>query len=40
MTIAIPPKINEILGNMITDIKKEIDESEKLRSETKKMLQK
>tara|TARA_B100000676_G_C17804499_1_gene694009 strand:- start:68 stop:565 length:498 start_codon:yes stop_codon:yes gene_type:complete len=36
--LKIPPKINEILGNMITDIKKEIDESEKLRSETKKML--
>ena len=34
----IPKKINELLGNMITDIKKEIDESEKLRSETKNML--
>ena len=34
----IPGKINELLGNMITDIKKEIDESEKLRAETKSML--
>ena len=34
----IPKKINDLLGNMITDIKKEIDESEKLRSETKNML--
>ena len=34
----IPKKINELLGNMITDIKKEIDESEKLRSETKNIL--
>tara|TARA_B100000686_G_scaffold58896_1_gene63339 strand:+ start:719 stop:1216 length:498 start_codon:yes stop_codon:yes gene_type:complete len=34
----IPKKINELLGNMIIDIKKEIDESEKLRSETKNML--
>ena len=34
----IPKKINELLGNMIADIKKEIDESEKLRSETKNML--
>ena len=34
----IPKKINELMGNMITDIKKEIDESEKLRSETKNML--
>ena len=34
----IPKKINELLSNMITDIKKEIDESEKLRSETKNML--
>jgi len=34
----IPEKINQILSNMITDIKKEIDESEKLRSETKNML--
>ncbi len=34
----IPRKINELLSNMITDIKKEIDESEKLRAETKSML--
>ena len=34
----IPKKINELLGNMISDIKKEIEESEKLRSETKNML--
>tara|TARA_B100000686_G_C16344672_1_gene739692 strand:- start:67 stop:564 length:498 start_codon:yes stop_codon:yes gene_type:complete len=34
----IPKKINDLLGNMISDIKKEIDESEKLRSETKNML--
>ena len=34
----IPGKINELLSNMITDIKKEIDESEKLRAETKAML--
>ena len=31
-------KINELLGNMISGIRKEIDESEKLRSETKNML--
>ena len=34
----IPRKINELLGNMISGIRKEIDESEKLRSETKNML--
>ena len=34
----IPKKINEILSNMIGGIKNEIDESEKLRSETKNML--
>jgi len=34
----IPGKINELLGNIITDIKKEIDESEKLRAETKSIL--
>tara|TARA_B100001250_G_scaffold312254_1_gene274268 strand:+ start:413 stop:910 length:498 start_codon:yes stop_codon:yes gene_type:complete len=34
----IPRKINELLSNMITDIKKEIDESEKLRAQTKSML--
>ena len=36
--LKIPGKINELLTNMITDIKKEIDESEKLRAETKSML--
>ena len=34
----IPKKINELLGNMISGIKQEIDESEKLRSETKNIL--
>ena len=34
----IPKKINELLGNMIADIKKEINESEKLRAETKNMV--
>ena len=36
--LKVPGKVNEILANMITDIKKEIDESEKLRAETKNML--
>ena len=36
--LKIPRKVNELLANMITDIKKEIDESEKLRAETKVML--
>tara|TARA_Y100000591_G_C21754147_1_gene656465 strand:- start:124 stop:621 length:498 start_codon:yes stop_codon:yes gene_type:complete len=36
--LKIPGKINELLGNMISGIKKEIDESEKLRAETKLML--
>ena len=36
--LKVPGKINEILANMITGIKKEIDESEKLRAETKSML--
>ncbi len=36
--LKIPKKINELLGNMISGIRKEIDESEKLRSETKNML--
>ena len=34
----IPQKINELLSKMIFDIKNEIDESEKLRSETKILL--
>ena len=36
--LKVPEKINEILANMITGIKKEIDESEKLRAETKSKL--
>ena len=36
--LKVPGKINEILANMITGIKKEIDESEKLRVESKKLL--
>ena len=36
--LKIPGKVNELLANMITDIKKEIDESEKLRAETKRMI--
>ena len=35
----IPQKINEILEKQIVDIKKEIDESEKLRMESKKLLE-
>ena len=34
----IPQKVIEILDKMISDIKNEIDESEKLRSEAKKLL--
>ena len=36
--LKVPGKINDLLTNMITGIKKEIDESEKLRAETKSML--
>ena len=36
--LKIPSKINELLANMISGIKKEIDESENLRAETKGML--
>tara|TARA_B100000886_G_C20375830_1_gene471721 strand:- start:666 stop:1160 length:495 start_codon:yes stop_codon:yes gene_type:complete len=36
----IPQKINELLSKMITDIKKEIEESEKLRLESKQLLDK
>ena len=36
--LKVPGKINELLANMIIGIKKEIDESEKLRAETKIML--
>jgi F-type H+-transporting ATPase subunit b len=38
--LKIPQKINEILSKLINDIKNEIDESEKLRSEAKKLLEK
>ena len=34
----IPQKVNEILDKLISDIKNEIDESEKLRTEAKKLL--
>ena len=36
--LKIPQKIFEMLDKMISDIKKEIDESEKLRSEAKTLL--
>ena len=36
----IPQKVNELLSKMIDDIKKEIDESEKLRKESKDILDK
>jgi F-type H+-transporting ATPase subunit b len=36
--LKIPQKINEILNKLISDIKKEIDESEKLRAEAKILL--
>ena len=36
----IPQKVNELLSKMIEDIGKEIDESEKLRSESRSMLDK
>ena len=36
--LKIPQKITEILDKMISDIKNEIDESEKLRNEAKKLL--
>ena len=34
----IPQKVNEVLNRLISDIKNEIDESEKLRSEAKILL--
>ena len=37
--LKIPQKINNILEKLITDIKKEIDESEKLRTEAKLLLE-
>ena len=36
----IPQKINELLSNMIIDIKNEINESEKLRADSSALLQK
>ena len=37
--LKIPQKINEILNKLISDIKNEIDESEKLRTEAKALLE-
>ena len=36
--LKVPQKVNSLLTKMIVDIKNEIDESEKLRSESKKLL--
>ena len=36
--LRIPQKINEILNKLISDIKNEISESEKLRTEAKTLL--
>jgi len=36
--LKVPQKINDILNKLISDIKKEIDESEKLRTEAKILL--
>ena len=36
--LKVPQKINGILNKLIIDIKNEIDESEKLRTEAKKLL--
>ena len=36
--LKVPHKVNEILNKLILDIKNEIDESEKLRAEAKKLL--
>ena len=38
--LKVPKKINEILNKLISDIKNEVDESEKLRSEAKILLDK
>ena len=38
--LKIPKKINEVLNKLISDIKVEIDESEKLRAETKIVMDK
>ena len=37
--LKIPQKINEVLNKLINDIKNEIGESEKLRSEAKTLLE-
>ena len=36
--LKVPQKVNDLLAKMIVDIKKEIDESEKLRAESKELL--
>lgn len=36
--LKIPQKVNELLNKLILDIKNEVDESEKLRSEAKNLL--
>ena len=36
--LKVPQKVNEILNNLISNIKNEIDESEKLRTEAKTLL--
>ena len=37
--LKVPPNVNNLLSKMITDIKNEIDESEKLRTEAKNLLE-
>ena len=37
--LKIPQKVNELLGKLISDIQNEIDESEKLQSEAKNLLE-
>ena len=36
--LKVPQKVNEILNKLINEIKNEIDESEKLRTEAKTLL--
>ena len=36
--LKVPQKVNDLLAKMIVDIKKEIDESEKLRTESNELL--
>ena len=36
--LKVPQNVNNLLSKMITDIKNEIDESEKLRAESKRLL--